>query len=61
MADRASDGWALLVVDDNEDNRYTLIQRLKRLGYANVTSAVDGRQALDKLERDHCDLVLLQQ
>jgi len=24
-------GPALLVVDDNEDNRYTLVQRLRRL------------------------------
>ena len=26
----------LLVVDDNEDNRYTLTQRLKRQGYTDV-------------------------
>ena len=36
----------LLVVDDNEDNRYTLSQRLKRQGYADVVTANDGRQAL---------------
>ena len=29
----------LLVVDDNEDNRYTLTQRLKRQGYADVVTA----------------------
>ena len=28
---------ALLVVDDNEDNRYTLTRRLKREGYTNLT------------------------
>jgi two-component system cell cycle response regulator len=50
---------ALLVVDDNEDNRYTLIHRLRRLGYANVVSAVDGRDALAKLGAGEFDLVLL--
>ena len=37
---------ALLVVDDNEDNRYTLTRRLTREGYSNVATANDGRQAL---------------
>ena len=50
---------ALLLVDDNEDNRYTLTRRLQREGYANLTSAVDGRQALDLLEKGSFDLVLL--
>ncbi len=51
--------YALLVVDDNEDNRYTLVHRLKRLGYPNVATAVDGRQALDLLGTQRFDLVLL--
>jgi PleD family two-component response regulator len=60
VSERASGGgWTLLVVDDNEDNRYTLIQRLKRLGYRDVASAVDGRDALDQLGRRPFDLVLL--
>jgi phosphoserine phosphatase RsbU/P len=50
---------ALLVVDDNEDNRYTLTRRLAREGYANVTTANDGRQALDLLRAQRFDLVLL--
>jgi phosphoserine phosphatase RsbU/P len=50
---------ALLVVDDNEDNRYTLTRRLEREGYANLTTANNGRQALELLERQHFDLVLL--
>ena len=50
---------ALLVVDDNEDNRYTLTQRLKRLGYENVATAVDGRDALSRLRESAYDLVLL--
>jgi class 3 adenylate cyclase len=50
---------ALLVVDDNEDNRYALTRRLAREGYANVATAVDGRQALELLGAKPFDLVLL--
>ena len=50
---------ALLVVDDNEDNRYTLTRRLKREGYTNLTTANDGRQALELLKTQKFDLMLL--
>ena len=50
---------ALLVVDDNDDNRFTLIQRLKREGYENVAFACNGRDALDLLAGRPFDLVLL--
>ena len=50
---------ALLVVDDNEDNRYTLTRRLKRLGYTNVATATNGREALEVLQANPIDLVLL--
>jgi phosphoserine phosphatase RsbU/P len=50
---------ALLVVDDNEDNRYTLTRRLNREGYKNLTMAGNGREALDKLNAQPFDLVLL--
>jgi class 3 adenylate cyclase len=50
---------ALLVVDDDEDNRYTLSSRLKREGYTNLTMANDGRQALELLQSQTFDLVLL--
>ena len=50
---------ALLVVDDNEDNRYMLTRRLEREGYANLTTAADGREALELLRRQQFDLVLL--
>jgi len=53
------DGPALLVVDDNEDNRYTLSRRLTREGYTNLTMATDGREALDLLKLKTFDLVLL--
>ena len=50
---------ALLVVDDNEDNRYTLTRRLKREGYTNLTTANDGKQALQLLRSQKFDLMLL--
>jgi adenylate cyclase len=50
---------ALLVVDDDEDNRYTLSSRLKREGYTNLNMANDGRQALELLRSQRFDLVLL--
>jgi sigma-B regulation protein RsbU (phosphoserine phosphatase) len=51
--------YALLVVDDNEDNRYTLTRRLKREGYTSIAVAENGRQALDMLKAQPFDLVLL--
>ncbi len=50
---------ALLVVDDNEDNRFTLTERLKREGYGNVACASNGREALELLATRPFDLVLL--
>ena len=32
----------ILVVDDDDNNRFTLVQRLMREGYGNVTTASDG-------------------
>jgi class 3 adenylate cyclase len=55
----SEDGPALLVVDDNEDNRYTLTRRLNRQGYENLTTAENGREALDLLAKQSFDLVLL--
>jgi len=52
-------GAALLVVDDDENNRYTLTNRLEREGYSNLTVAHDGRQALGLLQSRPFDLVLL--
>jgi sigma-B regulation protein RsbU (phosphoserine phosphatase) len=50
---------ALLLVDDNDDNRYTLTRRLQREGYDNLTTANDGQQALELLQARPFDLVLL--
>jgi two-component system NtrC family sensor kinase len=50
---------ALLVVDDIDDNRFALSRRLARQGYLNITTATDGRQALELLNSKSFDLVLL--
>jgi sigma-B regulation protein RsbU (phosphoserine phosphatase) len=49
----------LLVVDDNEDNRYTLTLQLEIEGYKDITAANDGEAALDLLRAQEFDLVLL--
>ena len=49
----------LLVVDDVEDNLFTLTRRLNREGYELIVTATNGREALDKLGAQPFDLVLL--
>jgi len=49
----------LLVADDNEDNRYTLRQRLVREGYDNIIEATNGSEALELLKSHDVDLVML--
>lgn len=48
----------LLAVDDDPSNLEMLTRRLQKLGY-DVTKAVNGRVALQKLKEDEFDLVLL--
>jgi class 3 adenylate cyclase len=55
----SSAGARILVVDDNEDNRYTLTRRLRREGYTDVAEATNGREALERLMAEPFDLVLL--
>ncbi len=50
---------AILVVDDNEDNRFTLSMRLEACGYSNLVTAENGREALEKLAVQPFSLVLL--
>jgi adenylate cyclase len=50
----------ILVVDDNEDNRFTLSLHLETCGYPNVVMAENGRQALDTMRARQVDLVLLE-
>jgi adenylate cyclase len=49
----------VLVVDDNDDNRFTLSMRLETCGYGNILTAEDGREALEKMRSGPVDLVLL--
>jgi adenylate cyclase len=49
----------ILVVDDIEDNRYALTRRLQREGFDRVIEATNGREALQTLDREAVDLVLL--
>jgi CheY-like chemotaxis protein len=51
-------GGDVLVVDDNPLNQDILASFLKRLGHT-VTVAENGQQALELVEGDHFDLVLL--
>ena len=50
---------AILVVDDNEDNRYTLTRRLKRMGLKKIVEAVNGLEAINKVESQDFDMILL--
>ena len=49
----------ILIVDDNDDNRYTLSEFLKREGFTNLETAENGKIGLDKLNHNNFDLVLL--
>ena len=49
----------ILVVDDNDDNRYTLTLYLDLEGYTNVEAAHDGEEAIARLAAAGFDLVLL--
>ncbi len=49
----------ILVVDDNDDNRYTLTLYLELEGYTDLAIAEDGEQAIAALKERQFDLVLL--
>jgi sigma-B regulation protein RsbU (phosphoserine phosphatase) len=53
------EGPRILVVDDYDDNRYTLTRYLQRSGYRNVATANDGEEAIARLKADAFDLLLL--
>src|SRR6478752_205395 len=54
-----SDRHSILVVDDNEDNRYTLQTLLEADGYQNIASASGGNEAISLIENEKFSLVLL--
>lgn len=53
------DAARILIVDDNEDNRFTLTRRLQKIGYRQLETAINGREALEKMMSRPFDLVLL--
>jgi sigma-B regulation protein RsbU (phosphoserine phosphatase) len=55
----AGTGPRIFVVDDNDDNRYTLTLYLDLEGYTNIESAHDGEEAIERLKTESFDLVLL--
>ena len=58
MDDTSENQQVILVVDDNELNRDLLSRRLIKRGFA-VSLAEDGYKALEWLDNNACDLVLL--
>jgi phosphoserine phosphatase RsbU/P len=57
--EQTAKGPRILVVDDSDDNRYTLTLYLELEGYRNVAVAHDGDEAIARLQNDQFDLVLL--
>jgi adenylate cyclase len=54
-----SDLPAILIVDDNEDNRYTLQMLLEADGHERIASASGGNDAMALIEKQKFSLVLL--
>jgi class 3 adenylate cyclase len=54
-----TDAPAILIVDDNDDNRYTLQLLLEADGHTRLATASGGHEALALLARDKFSLVLL--
>jgi len=55
----AADLPAILIVDDNEDNRYTLQMLLESDGHERIASASGGNEALELIKNQKFSLVLL--
>jgi two-component system chemotaxis response regulator CheY len=52
----------ILIVDDSETARISIVDSLKELGYQNIVEAEDGVDGLDKLkEHDPVDLIFCDQ
>src|SRR5258705_12481648 len=49
----------ILIVDDNEDNRYTLQLLLETDGHERIASAANGSEAIALIEKEKFSLVLL--
>jgi DNA-binding response OmpR family regulator len=55
----ATDPPGILIVDDNEDNRYTLQLMLESDGHERITCAAGGNEAIALIEKEKFSLVLL--
>ena len=55
----ATDAPGILIVDDNEDNRYTLQLLLESDGHERIASASSGTEAIALIEKQSFNLVLL--
>src|SRR5215510_4379423 len=55
----ATDCPGILIVDDNEDNRYTLQLMLETDGHERIASAAGGNEAIALIEKEKFSLVLL--
>src|SRR5437763_15126978 len=55
----ATDLPGILIVDDNEDNRYTLQLLLETDGHERITCAASGNEAIALIEKEKFSLVLL--
>jgi adenylate cyclase len=55
----ATDLPGILIVDDNEDNRYTLRLMLESDGHERITCAAGGNEAIALIEKEKFSLILL--
>ena len=55
----ATDLPGILIVDDNEDNRYTLQLMLESDGHERMTGAAGGTEAIALIKKEKFNLVLL--
>ena len=55
----ATDVPGILIVDDNEDNRYTLQLMLEADGHERITCAAGGNEAIALIKKEKFSLVLL--
>lgn len=55
------ENFSILIVDDNEDNVFTLHRRLQREGYKNILIAHNGKEAVEMVNNGQykIDLILL--
>jgi adenylate cyclase len=58
-SDVAGKNASILVVDDSQELRSTMVTFLQGLGFMNISEADDGQAALDLIRQEAFDLVLL--